>query len=172
MLARVARLLSHVVDPIVVCAAADQTLPDIPPGLCVARDRQANLGPLEGLAVGLESLSDRADTAFVTACDVPLLVPEFVRRMFERAEGYDIAVPHVDGFDEPLAAVYRTSVLPQIERLLAAGRLRPVYLFDEVRTRRVAAEELVDVDPQLDSLFNANTPDDFQTALDRAGVER
>lgn len=171
MLARVVRILSEVVEPIVVCAAPGQTLPELPPAVCTALDRHENRGPLEGLAVGLATLSGRAESAFVTACDVPLLVPAFVRRMRHLAQGYDIAVPHVDGFDEPLAAVYRTSVLPHVDKLLTTDRLRPAYLFEMVRTRRVSAEELVDVDPLLDSLFNANTRDDYRKALLRAGIK-
>jgi molybdopterin-guanine dinucleotide biosynthesis protein A len=156
----------------VVCAAPGQTLPDLPSTVHAVRDRQENRGPLEGLAMGLAALSDRADGAFVTACDVPLLVPAFVRRMLHLAAGYDIAVPHVEGFDEPLAAIYRTSVLSHVERLLATDRLRPAYLFDTVRTRRVTVEELRDVDPDLDTLFNVNTPDDYHTALRRAGIDQ
>ena len=169
MLARVVRLLGEAVDTIVVVAARTQELPALPPGVLLARDRQDNRGPLEGLAVGLQAISDRVGAAFVTACDVPLLVPAFVRRMLDLSAGFDIAVPHVDGFDEPLSAVYRTGVLPQVEALLAAGRLRPAYLFDLLRTRRVTAAELRGVDPELRSLANVNSPADYQAALQRAG---
>jgi molybdopterin-guanine dinucleotide biosynthesis protein A len=168
MLGRVVRRLGEVVEPIVVVAAPGQDVPSLPDNVVVARDRQENRGPLEGLAVGLTALAKRADAAYLTACDVPLLVPDFVSRMVDLSEGYEVAVPHVGGFDEPLAAVYRTGVLPHVERLLTAGRLRPVYLFDAVLTRRVAAEELTTIDPKLDSLFNCNRPDDYQAALRRA----
>jgi molybdopterin-guanine dinucleotide biosynthesis protein A len=121
--------------------------------------------------VGLRALSSGVQTAFVTACDVPLLKPAFVRRMVELAEGYDAAVPHAGGFDQPLSAVYRTRVLSEIEALLAADRRRPVFLFDRVRTRRVTAEDLAGVDPDLESLQNTNTPEDYRAALARAGLE-
>ena len=38
---------------------------------------------------------------------------------------HDAAVPWIDGFYHPLAAVYRATVIPNIEALLAADRLRP-----------------------------------------------
>jgi molybdopterin-guanine dinucleotide biosynthesis protein A len=148
MLARVVRLLGEAVGPIVVVAGPGQELPELPSAIRVARDRRPNRGPLEGLAVGLQALGDQTRASFVAACDVPLLKPAFVRRVIELAVGYEIAVPHVGGFEEPLAAVYRRSVLSQVEALLAAGRLRPAYLFDQVRTRRITAEELTDVDPE------------------------
>ncbi|MFH1921276.1 MAG: molybdenum cofactor guanylyltransferase [Planctomycetota bacterium] len=171
MLQRVVRLLGEVVEPVVVVAAVGQELPELAASIRVVRDRRPDRGPLEGLRAGLESLGNRADAAFVTACDVPLLKPEFVRRMIALSAGFDAAVPHVDGRDEPLAAVYRTSVLAQVEALLAADRLRPALLFDQVRTRRVTTDELTDVDPDLGSLRNTNHPADYQAALARAGFE-
>jgi len=171
MLARVVRLLREAIEPVVVVAGAGQDLPELPRAVRMVHDREPNRGPLEGIAAGLLALDDEADAAFVTGCDVPLLVPEFVRRVVELSAGYDVAVPHVAGFDEPLAAVYRTSVLAEIESLLAAGRLRPAFLFDRVGTRRITAEELADVDPELRSLDNVNSPADYHAALQRAGVE-
>ena len=125
--------------------------------------------PLEGLAAALRMLSDRADTAYVTACDVPLLVPAFVSRVIELCDGYQAAVPYIDGFAEPLAAAYSIDVLPHVEALLAEDRLRPKFLFDLVATRRIAAEELTDVDPSLHSLANLNRPQDYHDALRQAG---
>ena len=62
------------------------------------------------------------------------------------------------GFHHPLAAVYRTDVLPAIRSLLDADQLRPRMLFDEVATCRVPVEQLRDVDPALDTLMNLNHP--------------
>jgi molybdopterin-guanine dinucleotide biosynthesis protein A len=89
--------------------------------------------------------------------------------MIELSAGYQIAVPHVDGIDQPLAAVYRTSLLPEVETLLAADRLRPAYLFERVRTRRVTANELADIDPEFRSLLNVNSPEDYHAILKHAG---
>jgi molybdenum cofactor guanylyltransferase len=173
MLERVVRLVSEVVRPVLVVATASTSLPaNTMPGVLVARDRVPDLGPLEGIAVGLAALGSESETAFVTACDAPLLRPALVRRLLDFAEGNDLVVPHVDGYDHPLSGVYRTSVLPCVDRLLAARRLRPAYLFDLVRTRRVTAEELVDLDAELESLLNLNTPADYLAALKRAGIER
>ena len=169
MLVRVVRLLGEAVGPVVVVAAPEQKLPPLRATVSVVHDRQPDRGPLEGLAGGLRTLGDRAESAFVTGCDVPLLLPEFVRRVIGLSEGYDVGVPHVDGFDEPLAAVYNCSVLSEVELLLATGRLRPAYLFDRVRTRRITADELTDVDPQLASLANITSPAAYRAALEQAG---
>jgi molybdenum cofactor guanylyltransferase len=171
MLQRVVRLVGEAVGPVIVVAAIDQELPDLPAGVRTVRDRRPDRGPLEGIAVGLAGLGHEAEVAFVTACDSPLVRPAFVRRMVELAEGCDVAVPHVGGFDHPLSAVYRATVLPHVESLLAVDQVRPVFLFDRVRTRRVTADELRDVDPDLDSLNNLNTPTDYAATLRRVRVE-
>jgi molybdopterin-guanine dinucleotide biosynthesis protein A len=134
MLQRVVRLLETVVSPIVVVAAADQQLPDLPPNVIVTRDEREARGPLEGLRAGLKALPADVEAAYVTSCDVPLLVPGFVRQMLDLADGYDVAVIENEGFAHPLSAVYRRATLPHVEDLLAQDRLRPAFLFEAVNT--------------------------------------
>ena len=83
---------------------------------------------------------------------------------------HDIAVMEIDGFPHPLSAVYRRAVLPQVESLLAQDRLRPVFLFEAVRTRRVKPEEMRVVDPDLRTLRNLNTREDYEAALRGRGA--
>ena len=169
MLQRVVRLLSSVVSPIVVVAAMDQELPELPHDVIVTRDEQEGRGPLEGLRAGLKALPADVDAAYVTSCDVPLLVTGFAMQMFELARGHDIAVMEIDGFTHPLSAVYRRSVLPRVEDLLSNDRLRPVFLFDAVKTRRVTPEQMTS-DPDLRTLRNLNTREDYDRALADAGL--
>jgi molybdenum cofactor guanylyltransferase len=170
MLQRVVRLLGTVVDPIVVVAARQQALPALPDNVIVAEDEREQRGPLEGLRAGFKALPNSVDSAYVTSCDVPLLVPGFVTRMIELLGDFDIAVMEIDGFPHPLSAVYRRANLPQVEALLERDKLRPVFLFDAVRTRRVQPEEMTSVDPHLRTLRNLNTRDDYRAALAEAGL--
>ena len=170
MLQRVVRLLGAVVDPIIVVAARQQALPELPDDVIVTLDEREHRGPLEGLRAGLKALPNSVDTAYVTSCDVPLLVPGFVTRMIELLGDHDIAVMEIDGFPHPLSAIYRRATLAQVEALLERDKLRPVFLFDTVRTRRVRPEEMTSVDPQLRTLRNLNTPDDYLAALREADL--
>jgi molybdopterin-guanine dinucleotide biosynthesis protein A len=170
MLQRVVRLLGTVVSPIVAVAATDQVLPELPREIIVTRDEREARGPLEGLRAGLRALPDSIDAAYVTSCDVPLLVPGFVTRMIELLGDNAIAVMEIEGFPHPLSAVYRRETLPQVESLLERDKLRPVFLFDAVRTRRVRPEEMVSADPQLRTLRNLNTREDYLEALRDAGL--
>ncbi len=171
MLQRVVRLVGQVVafENIVIVAAPNQSLPVLPAGVTTARDLQEYRGPLAGLAIGLHALADRVDATYVTACDVPLLVPAFVARMFELLADFEVAVPVDAQHHHPLAAVYRPTVLPHVRRLLDAERMRPRFLFDEVNTREVPVDELRTVDPQLSTLENLNRDDDYIAALTKAG---
>jgi molybdopterin-guanine dinucleotide biosynthesis protein A len=173
MLERVVRLVSGVVEPanIVVVAAPEQAAPVLPRGVTVAHDSREYRGPLEGLATGVASLTGRVDAAYATGCDVPLLVPNFVEYMFDALGNYDIAVPCDGEFHHPLAAVYGVGVLGKIQELLAADRLRPRFLFDEVRTREIPVDELRGADPELTTLRNLNSPEDYYAALVAAGFE-
>ena len=171
MLERVVRLVSEVVTPdnIVVVAAEQQDLPPLPDGVLLAHDAHADRGPLEGLAAGLHALADRVDVVYTTSCDVPLLVPAFVTQMFGLLGDHDIAVPRDGKFHHPLAAVYRLSVLAHVKKLLAADRLRPFFLFQELNTLEIPVDQLREVDPQLATLENLNSPEDYQKALKNLG---
>src|SRR5882672_4754025 len=69
MLQRVVRLLATVVSPIVVVAAPEQSLPDLPADVIVTHDEHEGRGPLEGLRAGLKALPPSSEIAYVTSCD-------------------------------------------------------------------------------------------------------
>ena len=185
LLSRVLRRVAGAAAPIVVVAAPDQELPelaDLP--VTVTRDHVADRGPLEGIRAGLSALSAGAAppaAAFVSSTDVPFLAPEIVRRLAAlRAEGIEgspaeVVVARTEGRYHPLCAVYALGVLPRVEALLAADRLRPFFLFEQSRT--VVADEallladgaLAAADPALRSLQNVNTPEEYAEALRAAG---
>jgi molybdopterin-guanine dinucleotide biosynthesis protein A len=168
MLQRVVRLLGSVVTPIVVVAGRDQPVPMLPGYARIARDEQEGRGPLEGLRAGLKILPDSVDAAYVTSCDAPLLVPGFVRVMIDLLGDHDVAVMDVDGIVHPLSAVYRRALLPHVEALLVDDRRRPAFLFDAVKTRRVRPSEVAVADPELVTLRNVNTPEEYREALSQA----
>jgi len=170
MLQRVVRLLGTVVSPIVVVAARKQLLPALPESVTVTRDEQDERGPLEGLRAGLKALPASVEVAYVTSCDVPLLIPAFVVQMIDLLGAHDIAVMEIDGFPHPLSAVYRRATLSHVEALLAEGRLRPAFLFDTVPTRRVQPAEMTIADPDLLTLRNLNTREEYLDALAQAGL--
>ena len=169
MLQRVARILSEAVGPVVVVSARGQSVPDLSDNVQVVTDEYESHGPLAGIATGLGALRNEVEFAFVTSCDVPLLKPAFVTEMVRRLGNCDVAVPNDGQYDHVLSGVYRTKLEDQARQLLAADRRRPVFLLDDSSSLRVPVEELRAVDPQLDSLKNTNTPEEYAEALKAAG---
>ena len=100
-----------------------------------------------------------------------------VLRVLEDSDGPDVALPVARGYKQPLAAAYRVSLAGAAERLVQEDRLRPAFLFGEcqVETLDEAALRrdpvLAALDPDLDSLLNVNTPDDYAAARARPGPE-
>jgi molybdopterin-guanine dinucleotide biosynthesis protein A len=68
-----------------------------------------------------------------------------------------------------LAAVYRTSVLPIVESQLESRDRSLTSFIARCHTCKVDADSLRDVDPELLSLANCNTPEDYSGALATAG---
>src|SRR5690348_10026367 len=106
MLQRVVRIVQRIVETTVIVAAADQQLPPLPIEVIRTQDAAPDRGPLQGLLAGLTALPQQTTAAFVTSCDVPLLSPAFIEKLFALAENFDIAVPAEEALLHPLSAVY------------------------------------------------------------------
>jgi len=143
--------------PVVVVRAPRQTLPALPEGVRVVEDAREGKGPLQGLLAGLEAVD--ADLAFAASTDMPFLHPRFVAAVCAAARDADAAVPHVGGFRQPLAAAYRTALVPLVAELVGADRMKPAFLFERCATRW-----LEDV-PHPESVRNLNTREDYEAAL-------
>ena len=179
LLRHVVGLVGRSVDgPVVVVRAPGQTLPALPDGVEVVEDAREGRGPLQGLATGLAAVRDRADAAYASSTDVPLLHPRFIRRVLgELDDDVDVVLPEVGGFHHPLAAAYRTQLADVVERLIAEDRMRPAFLFEACRVRRLDADALLAdpvlaaMDPDLDSLLNLNEPAQYESARARLAPE-
>ncbi len=163
LIVQVVRKLELLFPHIVVVAAPGQDLPELPGTL--VRDTVAHQGPVGGIVYGLGACDSGA--AFVTSCDVPFLSLPLVSHLVSRLPEHDVVVPRWEGRFQPLHAVYRRSVLPLLEGQLERGELRPVFLYDRVRTLRVEEDEVRTCDPDGSSFFNMNTPEDYEAALVR-----
>src|SRR5918998_6882554 len=120
--------------PVVVVRAPGQELPALPSGVRVVEDAREGRGPLQGILAGLEA-SD-AEAAFVASVDLPFLHPRFVAAVCAALDGdADVAVPHLGGYRQPLAAAYRPALAPLVAELVEADRMKPAFLFERCDTR-------------------------------------
>ena len=163
LIVQVVRRLSLLFPDIVVVAAPGQELPELP--VTLVHDEVAHQGPVGGICYGLGACDSAA--AFVTSCDVPFLSLPLVSHLASRLPQHDVVAPYWEGRFQPLHAVYRRSVLPLLERQLQRGELRPVFLYDKVRTLKVEEDEVRAFDPDGSSFFNMNAPEDYAAALAR-----
>ncbi len=167
LIAHLVQRLSQRFSDIVVVAAPGQTLPSLP--VTLVHDSVAYQGPVGGLYYGLRAA--RGPAAFVTSCDVPFLqlpfVDYLVSQLDHNGHDYDVVVPVWQDRLQPLHAVYRRRVVPHLQKQLATQRLRPVYLYDTVPTRKVPPTEIERFDPEGLSFLNMNTQADYQAALAR-----
>ncbi|HUZ83066.1 MAG TPA: molybdenum cofactor guanylyltransferase [Gaiellales bacterium] len=158
----VAGVVAAVCDPVVICHAAGQRLPDLPAGVEPVADSVPDRGPLQAIADGIRAVGERADAVFVAATDLPLLTSATVASLAELLRAGDRAVvPLRAGRTQPLAAVYRVSMLVECEQLLAAGDLRATALAATAGVRLVDAAAL----PNPRALTNVNTPAALRAAL-------
>lgn len=176
LLHHVAAIVARVVGgPVVVVRAAGQDLPELPAGVELADDAREGRGPLEGLAAGLTAVGDRARVAYVSSTDVPFLHPAFVAAVLAACEPeeVDVSLPVAGGYRQPLAAAYRTSLLPVLQELIGADRLRPASLFERCRARELTRDDLLadralaEADPGLLSLLNVNDLGEYERARNR-----
>ena len=133
---------------------------------------------MQGIAVGLAALVDRADAAFVCSTDLPFLHPAFVGAVLGAlTPEVDVALPVARGYPQPLAAAYRTSLAPVVASLVDADRLRPAFLFDQCRVVRLddaalrADPFVAALDPELDSVVNVNEAAEYEQARGRPAPE-
>lgn len=162
MLARVLDRLAPLFEEQVIVRAPGQELPDV--AARFVEDDESGQGPVMGLAIGLGAVT--RPLAFVTSCDAPFISPRVVAHLVARCEPpYAVAVPQWEGRLQPLHAVYRADNAPILRRLLAAGRRRPIDLFQEVPTLEVPEVAIRALDPEGLTFMNTNTPEEWERAL-------
>lgn len=133
-------------------------------GVEVISDIIPQRGPLSGIHAGLTKAKHKY--SFIVPCDMPFLEHGLIRLLLDEAPGYDVVVPQIENYLEPLHAVYNKSCLGQIEKCLAEN-IRKVYAFYPwVKVNFVGENKLNKVAVNnLDKVFlNVNT----QAELDLA----
>lgn len=161
LIVHIVRALRPLFGEAVVVAAPEQEIP--PLAVTLVRDEVADQGPVGGIYYGLKAAS--REVTFVTSCDAPFLNLSLISYLISRISNYDVVVPYWQDRLQPLHAAYRRSVLPHLQEQLERGELRPIFLYEKVRTRKIHQEEIRRFDPEGLSFLNMNTPEDYQAAL-------
>jgi molybdopterin-guanine dinucleotide biosynthesis protein A/molybdopterin converting factor small subunit len=161
LIVHIVRHLKRVFAETVVVAAPEQELPLLP--VALVRDQVAYQGPVSGIYRGLKAATK--EICFVTSCDAPFLDLALISHLLSEISDCDVVVPFWQERFQPLHAVYRRSVAPLLHEQLERGELRPIFLYDKVRTRKVHEDEIRTLDPEGMSFLNMNSPADYDSAL-------
>ncbi|HEX9436175.1 MAG TPA: molybdenum cofactor guanylyltransferase [Candidatus Limnocylindria bacterium] len=159
---RVIDVAREIADDVFI-VANDETFAAL--GLRVVPDRFPEGGALGGIATGIGAATH--DRVLVVACDMPFLEARVLRYLVERSDGVDAVVPRIGGEHETLHALYTRACLAPIEHALAAGKMRVISFFDDVRVRTVGEDELRPLDPELRTFTNVNTPEELAAVRTR-----
>ena len=163
LIVHMVRNLARLFADTVIVAAPEQELPALQS--TIVRDDVAHQGPVGGIYYGLKAAS--REICFVTCCDAPFLNLGLISYLMSQISNYDVVVPFAQDRFQPLHAVYRQHVAPLLKEQLERGELRPIFLYDKVRTRKVHEDEIRRFDPEGLSFFNMNTPEDYEETLKR-----
>ncbi len=165
MLAHITQIVGQIVRPVFVAAAPAMPLPALPEFVNIIYDRAEGRGPLNGLYEIMCAIGNQADAVYLSSCDVPFLNPRFIERVIASLGDYELCVPIAQSQKHPLAAVYRLSLLPAIEHQLGTGNARLSALTESGKARLLPEEAFADIDPELQSLRNLNSPEDYDRAM-------
>ncbi len=158
MVERVIGTLRSVCDHIIVVTNSPE--PYARMGVDVTADAFSDRGALVGIYSGL--LRSRSDRSMVVACDMPFLNAALIEYMTRVAGEYDVVLPRVGEFIEPLHAVYRKALLPVIEYHLRSDRRRIRDIFPGLRIRHITEDEIDRFDPARRSFLNLNTRKEYE----------
>ena len=136
-------------------------------GIAFAWDSVSGFGPVAGLDAGMSRAG--GGLVFATACDLPFLSPKVVELLFSVAEeegGCDAVVPlHPSGYVEPLHSVYaRERMAAACRKAIKNGERKIRIPLAELCIRHVPVERIRNLDAELLTFFNLNTPEDLQRA--------
>lgn len=160
LLLRVREVLEGLFDSILLVGGDPERCRGL--GCPAVSDLIPHRGPLGGIYTGLRYAPTEA--IFVCGCDFPFLNPDLIRYLAALLPGHDAVVPHTGEFQHPLHAVYSRRCLSSLEQQVKEGKLTLRRAIETLAVREVSEQELRVFDPELLSLTNLNTPEEFDRA--------
>jgi molybdopterin-guanine dinucleotide biosynthesis protein A len=150
----------------VLVVAKEQPASAVAPGRVVL-DRVPQHAAIHGL---VRALAEADDRLFVLAVDLPAIAPALLRAIAERSLATDAAalVPRADGRLQPLAAVWRRSVLAVAEQRIAAGEMSLQGLAEEVQAEVFEEIAWRAFDSSGAAFTNLNTLEQYAAHRERA----
>jgi len=158
ILDRLIRLLRDFFDPLLI--VTNQPREYLDEGITLVTDLIELRSSLTGIYTGL--FYAPRPHAFITGCDMPFLKRELLELILKNLKDrWDVVVPVTAEGYQPLAAIYSRRCLEPIAAQLAEGKLKVTQFFSEANIKKIPESSVREVDPELKSFFNINTPADL-----------
>jgi molybdopterin-guanine dinucleotide biosynthesis protein A len=128
-------------------------------------DKDNSQSPLVGATTGFETAN--SEYSLLLPCDTPLVSTQIVQFLLDMCVNRSAAIPKwPGGYIEPLQAVYHTeSALTAAKTALKQGKMNMQSMIDNLRgVRYVSTMVLEQMEPDLLTFFNVNTPQDLKKA--------
>ncbi len=133
------------------------------PGQRIIPDEKPGLGPIAGIYSCLKH--SQSDINLVVAVDVPFINHGLIQFLLSHAADADLVVPvSVQGKVEPLCAVYRKTVIPYLEKMIAENDLKVQNLLRYCKSKKIpVTSEHEFYHNRL--FYNVNSPDDLSQLM-------
>lgn len=160
IISRVINVLKKQVKDIIICANRNRTDYETYGLPVIADEISGYQGPLAGISVGMKHAED--PWLLVVPCDTPFIPDDLAIRLYYGAHrsSADIAVAHDGKRAHYLHSMLKTSLKPDLDEHLAAGKLSVNRWFADHRLLEV------DFSDQQQGFHNINTQDDLHQAED------
>jgi len=130
-------------------------------GLPVIPDVLSGCGPAGGILTALEHSA--VPFNFIMSCDTPFIRPATIQAIMQVHGTFDITLPEVNGYPEPLCGIYSKACAGAWRRRLQGGMFKLTELISGFRSQLIPVTELNKGDEE--EFFNINHPEDYQSAL-------
>lgn len=130
-------------------------------GCAFVRDVEDYQGPAEALS----RFNPQAERVFALACDVVRFDPAIIALMSALIAGHSAVVPVVEGFRQPLCALYTSECLATLREMTARGERRLQRWLQALSVRELHPDDLASVGLEPRCVRGANTPDELRDLL-------
>ncbi|MGI8385830.1 molybdenum cofactor guanylyltransferase [Robertmurraya sp. P23] len=131
----------------------------------MVEDEQKGKGPIAGIQAGLKA--SRSEKNLIVACDMPFISLSLGEFLLEELEGYQAAIPKLDGRIHPLFGAYRKDALQAVSQSLERNELRIMCLLQNLHVRYISEDILrrKGIVVKDTAVFNMNDQIEYEKAL-------
>jgi len=155
---RAIETLRSTFSPLILVASKDNILDYQHLNIRVVADIYDGAGSLGGIYTAL--FHSTSPYCFVTACDMPCLDTDIIKRMCADAGGYDAVIPFINDRFHPLHALYSRRCMQPMEKMITEGDLTISNLYPHISVRKLD-ETFFHGPSGLSFLSNINTREDL-----------